>query len=99
MSSQPQGATKEITVMSDGETHQFVDLGGPLLDSLLAFGFPIPYQCRNGECGECKVRLVSGNVDSLSHTDDALSDEEKEQGYILACRARPLTDTHLSYDD
>ncbi|OAN78634.1 hypothetical protein A8B82_09725 [Sulfitobacter sp. EhC04] len=43
--------------------------------------------CRSGTCGTCLVKLKSGKV--RMGTDEALSDDEKEEGYILACQAEP----------
>lgn len=48
----------------------------------------IPYECRSGICGQCKTRLVGGNV--VMDCDDALSRAERAAGFILACQARPL---------
>lgn len=48
----------------------------------------IPYECRSGICGQCKTRLVGGNV--VMDCDDALSRAEQAAGFVLACQARPL---------
>ncbi len=53
-------------------------------------GMILPYSCRGGMCGRCKVKLESGEVRQLA--DDGLMDDEKEQGYILACSSIPKTD-------
>jgi len=31
-----------------------------LLDAMLASGLPVPFSCRRGACGSCKVKVVSG---------------------------------------
>ncbi|MFK7999168.1 MAG: 2Fe-2S iron-sulfur cluster-binding protein [Polyangiales bacterium] len=58
---------------------------GTLLESGLAAGVDMPFSCSVGGCAACKVKLVEGEVrhDELS----CLSDEEKRQGYVLACCA------------
>ncbi len=66
--------------------------GRTVLDAALAENIPYPHGCRSGRCGSCKSRLTSGDVELLDHTRFALSDEEKAQGLILACRALPKTD-------
>ena len=33
-----------------------------LLDGCIQAGIPAPYNCRSGECGECKATLLSGEV-------------------------------------
>lgn len=45
----------------------------------------IDYSCRTGTCGECAVKLLSGNVSM--EVDDGLEPEQKEAGMILACQA------------
>ncbi|MEP6880094.1 MAG: 2Fe-2S iron-sulfur cluster-binding protein [Nitrosospira sp.] len=71
--------------------------GGTILEAALADGIAYPYGCRSGRCGSCKSRLVSGEVDLLDHSRFALSDEEKAQGLILACRAIPRTDVIVAW--
>ncbi len=45
----------------------------------------IDYSCRTGTCGECVVKLLSGNVSM--EVDDGLEPDQKEAGMILACQA------------
>ncbi|MCF6159492.1 MAG: DUF4445 domain-containing protein [wastewater metagenome] len=47
----------------------------------------------DGTCGKCKVILKSGEVDSMPTTH--ISKEEKEQGYVLACRTRVMGDLEV----
>lgn len=53
-------------------------------------GLLLPYSCRGGMCGRCKLKLTKGLVNQLAQ--DGLSDEEQRQGYILACSSIPLSD-------
>ena len=71
--------------------------GRTILDVALAEEIPYPHGCRSGRCGSCKSRLVAGDVDLLDHTRFALSDEEKAQGLILACRALPTSDASVAW--
>jgi len=71
--------------------------GGTILEAALADGIAYAHGCRSGRCGSCKSRLVSGEVDLLDHSRFALSDEEKAQGLILACRAIPRTDAIIAW--
>ena len=66
-----------------------------LLDQAEQAGITIPYSCRGGKCGRCKVQLVEGEVVTLSN--EALNDEELEQGYVLACSCIPLSDITLNH--
>ena len=68
-----------------------------ILEAALDAGVPFPHGCGTGECGTCKCRLLEGEVKRDRHSPDALSDEEIEQGLILACRSRPLTDVMVKW--
>ena len=76
-----------------------VPTGVTLLDAALANGIAYPHGCRSGRCGSCKTRLVSGEVEYLEHSRFALTEAEKSQGLILACRAIPTTDGIASWLD
>jgi CDP-4-dehydro-6-deoxyglucose reductase/ferredoxin-NAD(P)+ reductase (naphthalene dioxygenase ferredoxin-specific) len=70
---------------------------GTILDIALGNGVPYPHSCRSGECGNCKTRLLTGDVDHEDYSNQALSNTEREQGLILACRARPKTDIEIAW--
>ena len=63
-----------------------------ILQGALNNGIGLPYGCRNGACGSCKGKLVSGTVDYGKHSITALSDAEKAEGKALFCCAKPLSD-------
>jgi CDP-4-dehydro-6-deoxyglucose reductase len=63
-----------------------------ILAAAIREGVGMPYGCRDGACGSCKSRLVSGRVEHGSHNEKALSAEEAQAGMILACRAVPRSD-------
>ena len=58
-------------------------------------GLIIPYSCRAGMCGRCKAKLISGEVTQI--TDDGLSAEEKQQGYILCCSSIAQSDVVVKH--
>jgi ferredoxin-NADP reductase/anaerobic selenocysteine-containing dehydrogenase len=70
-------AKSGVTAMVDGET--------PLLDLAEENDVDINYACRSGSCGECKVRLLKGDVDMAE--DEGLEASDKKEGYVLACVA------------
>jgi len=81
----------QVTIQPSG--HQFiVEDDETILEAALREGFALPYGCRNGACGACKGKVLSGQLDYGVHQPNALKDEEKEQGRALFCRARPLSD-------
>ncbi len=53
-------------------------------------GIGIEFSCRVGTCGLCKVKMTSGEVDM--EVQDALDDNDKATGIILACQAKPTSD-------
>lgn len=66
-----------------------------LLLAAIRQGIGLPYGCKDGACGSCKCRRVSGEVQMLAYQDKALSADELAKGLILACRAQPLSDVVL----
>lgn len=70
---------------------------GTILDAALRQGVPYPHSCRTGECGSCKTRLFCGDVEHAPYLEEALSDAERGQGFILACRAKPKTDVEIAW--
>ena len=72
--------------------HQFtVNDDETILEAALREGFALPYGCRNGACGTCKGKVLSGVLDYGTYQENALKPEEKTQGRALFCRARPLS--------
>lgn len=53
-------------------------------------GIGIEFSCRVGTCGVCKVKMTSGEVDQ--EVQDALDDDDKANGIILACQAKPKSE-------
>lgn len=70
---------------------------GTILDAALDGGVPVPFQCRSGQCGSCKCRLLRGLIEHDDHLPEALSESERTDGWVLACRARPKTDVEVDY--
>jgi len=65
--------------------------GETVLETLERAGYALPNNCRAGACGECKVKVTSGEFDQGMVLDMALSQEEREEGYGLMCMCKPLT--------
>ncbi|AFR50699.1 benzoate 1,2-dioxygenase electron transfer component BenC [Gordonia sp. KTR9] len=55
----------------------------------------IPLDCRDGACGTCKSFCESGDYDGGTYIEDALSDDESEQGFALPCCMKPRSDLVL----
>ena len=54
----------------------------------------LPSSCRNGTCRTCMCRLLSGEV-AYSIDWPGLSAQEKAEGYVLPCVARPTSNLVL----
>lgn len=82
----------------DGQTHTVSwPCDQKLLDVLLDQGIEAPYSCREGHCGACATTLVSGEVNM--EINDVLEPDDLDEGLILACQARPKTDSvEVTYD-
>ena len=61
-----------------------------VLEAAEEVGVPIDYSCRQGYCGVCKVRLLSGQV--TMEVVDGLTPAEKAGNVILACQAKATAD-------
>jgi len=76
-----------------------VPAGSTVLDAALEAGIGYPFGCQSGNCGACKSHLIKGKVTMEGYSEFALSDEEKERGLILACRAVPTEDAEVAWID
>ncbi|MBX3249059.1 MAG: ferredoxin--NADP reductase [Myxococcales bacterium] len=74
------GGVRTETVQRPGQT---------LLEAGLAAGLPMPFSCAMGGCAACKVRLVEGDV--VADEPNCLTDDERAEGYVLACCTRATT--------
>ena len=63
-----------------------------VLAAAMRAGVNLPYGCKNGACGSCKGKLVSGSVELGLHQERALSADEKAAGQTLFCCAKPQSD-------
>lgn len=65
-----------------------VPVGATLLDALEEAGVEVLYDCRRGECGLCRVRVLTADG-TVDHRDVFLSDRQKREGdQLCACVSR-----------
>jgi CDP-4-dehydro-6-deoxyglucose reductase len=63
-----------------------------ILDAALRQGVLLPYGCRDGGCGACRAKIVSGQVDDGQGRARALSDADRDDGLALLCCASANSD-------
>ncbi len=78
--------TLATVVFVDSQKVCQVTAGNTLLEVAERNGVRIPYGCRQGECGTCVTRVLSGTV--RMDTDVGLTAEHKTAGYVLPCVSR-----------
>lgn len=84
-------APASVEVEMDGESHEMIwPRSATLVDVMLSKNLDVPYSCREGECGSCACRVLDGEV--VMGNSSILDPADIEEGYILACQARPVSD-------
>ncbi|WP_265282041.1 hybrid-cluster NAD(P)-dependent oxidoreductase [Verminephrobacter aporrectodeae] len=67
--------------------------GQTILEAATAAGLRLPFSCANGACGTCKSKKISGQVE-IRHS-GGIRQREIDQGWILPCCSRALSDIAL----
>ncbi|KAL3130911.1 Ferredoxin [Trebouxia sp. C0009 RCD-2024] len=87
----------QATIVFAGVEGQEIEVQCPkdtyILDAGVEAGLELPFTCRAGICGTCVGRVVEGQVDMSDIADISftLEDEEVEQGLVLICMSRPVS--------
>ncbi|MDP9559539.1 UNVERIFIED_ORG: ferredoxin-NADP reductase [Rhizobium nepotum] len=100
----PVAVGESVHTVADGEALSMVGFtlsgkevpcqpGQTVLMTARAAGVRIGAACESGICGTCRVLKLSGEVE-MNHNGGIL-DDEIDEGYILACCSRPLTDVKV----
>lgn len=76
-----------VRISTTDETFEVND-GESILDAAMRVGVPMAHECTFGGCATCRVKLDEGAVE-YEEFPMALTQEEHELGYALACQARP----------
>ncbi|MGZ5817999.1 MAG: CDP-6-deoxy-delta-3,4-glucoseen reductase [Burkholderiaceae bacterium] len=83
--------TFQVTVQPSGR--QFTcDEGETVLAAAIRAGVGLPYGCKNGACGTCKGKIVTGNVTHGKHQEKTLTAADEANGFSLFCCATPHAD-------
>jgi ferredoxin len=83
-------ATATVTVKLDGTTASVPQRPNEtLLESARRAGLGPPFSCEAGNCGTCMALLTEGHA--TMRVNDALTEDEVAEGYVLTCQAVPDT--------
>lgn len=61
-------------------------------DAAYRLGLNIPMDCRDGACGTCKCQCESGDYTLGSYIDDAMTEDEAREGFVLTCQMKAKSD-------
>lgn len=81
----------QISVQPSQRTFQ-AESDETILDAALRQGLNLPYGCRDGACGACRGRVLSGEVAHGKASFDVLGEADRQAGYALFCCARATSD-------
>ena len=84
----------QITVQPSGRSFAAND-SETILAAAITAGVGLPYGCKDGACGSCKCKKLSGDVTHDTHSDKALTPQELADGFVLTCRATAHSDVVL----
>lgn len=74
----------------DGSTFR-VSRKDTVLRGAIKSGFVLEHSCKDGRCGKCKTKLLSGQVSDIGSS-ALLTEDERAQGFILTCVSEPIND-------
>ena len=83
--SRPLGTVETVVFLRSEKVCQ-ISPGSTLLDVAERNGVQIPFGCRQGQCGTCATRVLSGTVQM--DVEAGLTAEQKNAGYALPCVGR-----------
>jgi ring-1,2-phenylacetyl-CoA epoxidase subunit PaaE len=82
----------QVSAKVFGQAYQFeTQEGETILQSGLNQNVPLPFSCQSGLCGMCKMKCTEGKV--MMKSNQALTEKELKDGYILTCQSLPQTHT------
>lgn len=93
------GAVDNIKVVLYGEEHIVpMDKEQTILVAGIRAGIDPPFSCQIGACSTCRAKVTCGEV--KMEVDDALTEYDIQEGYVLTCTSYPLTnDVTVNYDE
>lgn len=90
----------KVTVLDENIQNSQITCGGTesILDAANRQGIKIPYACKGGGCGLCKIKIEEGEFERGKSSKAMLPDHEREMNYTLACKTFPTSDVKIQID-
>ena len=63
-----------------------------IVQSSIEEGIKLPYSCRSGVCGTCKVKLTKGKISKENSINYVLTEKDRKNNIFLACQSKAITD-------
>ena len=76
----------------------FVKSNQSILNAALEQGLDWPHDCKFGSCSSCRGKVIKGKIKPTSDYSQVLTKEEIDDGYFLACQARPVMDCEIEVE-
>lgn len=90
--------TAKVTLQPSAKEF-YVEQGETVLEAALRSGVSIPYNCNNGTCGDCRARLVSGELSRELPHDYVIKQAERDRGVVLLCCAMTTSDLAIEANE
>lgn len=92
------GSQAMVKVILDNQEYNLdVKSDETILEAVLRHKLDAPYSCTSGACSSCMAKKIQGDVKMDACY--ALEDEEVDEGYILTCQSRILSESaEITYD-
>jgi 3-ketosteroid 9alpha-monooxygenase subunit B len=85
-----EAVTEEVTIeLENRKITVSYSQGDTLLQTARMAGLRAPSSCEIGSCGTCMARLTEGSARMVNN--DALEDDEVDDGWVLTCQALPTS--------
>jgi 3-ketosteroid 9alpha-monooxygenase subunit B len=91
-------AASTVTIELNGKTLTAEHRpGATILQTARQLAMHPPYSCEAGDCATCMARITEGAA--IMRNNNALTDDEVEEGWVLTCQAVPTTPAvHVIYE-
>lgn len=87
-------------VYLDPSRHEFfVEGNDDILNAAMRSGLSLNYGCRDGHCGLCKARILSGQIKPTRAGAYVFNNDELELGYALLCCNTAVTDVVINVSE